>query len=147
MERTKKKSGDWMEGRGLGRGTRACETFFTEPLPPTFVTYLDNWISAVKMSICQFTEIVLGFLAQVVRANPVREQVTIVTSEKFHSISMCILQSAAVLYKKNVTCTGIKIRRVFYLVTKNKAWLTDVVVSLHLPPRAVSVCTIFTSCF
>ena len=65
---------DWRE-RG---GRRACETFFTAPLPPIFVTYFGNWISAAEMLICQFTEIVRGFLAQVDRANPVREQVTIV---------------------------------------------------------------------
>ena len=78
-----KPSGDcgW---RGGGWGT-----FFTDPLPPTFVTYLDNWISAVKMSNSQFTEIVLGFLARVVRENPVREQVTIVMSEKSFFQSRC----------------------------------------------------------
>ena len=68
---------------------RACETFFTDPLPPTFVTYLDNCISAVKMSICQFIEIVLGFLARVVRANPVREQVTIVMSDLCTTVTSC----------------------------------------------------------
>ena len=92
LQRAKKKrSGDWGwrgGGWGEGGGRRACETFFTDPLPPTFVTYLDNWISAVKMSICQFTEIVLGFLARVVRANPVREQVTIVMSEKKVSFNL-----------------------------------------------------------
>ena len=102
----KKTSGDWGwrgEGGGWGEGggRRACETFFTDPLPSTFVTYLDNWISAVKMSICQFTEIVLGFLARVVRANPLREQVTIVMSEKkFLPISMSTLQSAADFTRK-----------------------------------------------
>ena len=87
-----KLSGDWGwrgGGWGEGRGRRACETFFTDPLPPTFVTYLDNWISAVKMSIGQFTEIVLGFLARVVRENPVREQVTIVMFEKSFFQSRC----------------------------------------------------------
>ena len=88
----KKTSGDWgwrSGGWGEGRGRGVCETFFTDPLPPTFVTYLDNWISAVKMFICQFTEIVLGFLARVVRANPVREQVTIIMSEKSFFQSRC----------------------------------------------------------
>ena len=78
-----------MEGWGEGGGRRACETFFTDPLPPTFVTYLDNWISAVKMSICQFTEIAVICLARVVRANPVRKQVTIVMSEKRFFQSRC----------------------------------------------------------
>ena len=91
--RKQTKWGLGMEGRGLGRGKRkeAYETFFTDPLPPTFVTYLDNWISAVKMSIGQFTEIVLGFLARVVRENPVREQVTIVMFEKGFFQSRCPL--------------------------------------------------------
>ena len=106
LEQAKKKktSGDWgWRGKGWeeGGGRRACETFFTDPLLPTFVTYLDNWISAVKMSICQFTEIVLGFLARVVCANPVREQVTIVMSEKkFLPISMPALRSAANFTRK-----------------------------------------------
>ena len=53
------------------------------------------------MSICQFTEIVLGFLAQVVRANPFHEQVTIVIPEKkFLPISMPTLQSAADFTRK-----------------------------------------------
>ena len=73
-----------MEEQELGRGRRkeACETFFTDPLLPTFFTYLGNWISAAEMFICQFTEIVFQFLIRVVSANPVREQVTIVMSEK-----------------------------------------------------------------
>ena len=58
------------EAAEKGGGRRACETFFTDPLPPTFVSNLDNWISAVKVSIFQFTEIVLGFLARVIRAKP-----------------------------------------------------------------------------
>ena len=94
-----------MEGRGLGKGK----------LLPTFVTYWDNWISAVKMSICQFSEIVLGFLARVVRANPVREQVTIVMSEK------SFFQSRCLDLEENVTCPGTKIRRVcLFSATKNK---------------------------
>ena len=113
-ERAKKKktSGDWGQGWGEGGGRRACETFFTDPLPSTFVTYLDIWISAVKMSICQFTEIVLGFLARVVRADPVSEQVTIVMSEKSFFQSRCppfkvllILQEKRNVYRnKDLTC-------------------------------------------
>ena len=91
------------------------------------------------MSICQFTEIVLGFLARVVRANPVREQVTIVMSEKkFLPISMSTLQSTADFTRKT------KIQRVsLFSAIKNKdlvaftrvqslAWLADVVASLHV---------------
>ena len=106
LERAKKKNKVGIGDRGAGAGEegggrRACETFFTDPIPPTFVIYLDNWISAVKMSICQFTEVVLGFLARVVRANPVREQVTIVMSKKtFLPISMTTLQSAADFTRK-----------------------------------------------
>ena len=40
---------------------RACETFFNDPLQPAFVAYLDNWISAVEMSICQFTDLFSNF--------------------------------------------------------------------------------------
>ena len=72
------RGGDW----GEGGGRRASDTFFTDPLPPNFVSDLGNWISPAKMSICQFSEIVLGFLSQVVRATPVCEQVAIVMSEK-----------------------------------------------------------------
>ena len=98
LERAKKKktSGDWGwrgGGWGEGGGRNACETFFTDPLPPTFVTYLDNWISAVKMSICQITEISLGFLARVVWANPIREQVMIATSEKNVSSNLDVFPS------------------------------------------------------
>ena len=94
LGRAKKKKTSWDcgwrgGGWGEGGGMRACETFFTDPLPPTFVTYLDNCISAVKMSICQFIEIVLGFLARVVRANPVREQVTIVMSDLCTTVTSC----------------------------------------------------------
>ena len=117
--RKKKTSGDWGwrgGGWGEGGGRRACETFFTDPLPPTFVIYLDNCISAVNMSICQFTEIVLLFLARVVRAIPVREQVMIIMSAKrVLPISMSTLQSAADFTRKT------KIRHVsLFSVTKNK---------------------------
>ena len=58
-------------------------------------------MSAVKMSIGQFTEIVLGFLARVLRENPVREQVTILMLEKrFFPILMFTLQSAADFTRK-----------------------------------------------
>ena len=64
------------------------------------------------MSICQFTEIVLGFLARVVRADPVSEQVTIVMSEKSFFQSRCppfkvllILQEKRNVYRnKDLTC-------------------------------------------
>ena len=75
---------------GAGTGVREEEG---EPVRLSLLTLfrplLDNWISAVKMFICQHTEIVLKFLARVVRANSKCEQVTIVMSKKSFFQSRC----------------------------------------------------------
>ena len=125
LERAKKKEQVGIGNGGAGAGEREEEgepvrlsTFFTDPLPPTFVIYLDNWISAVKISIRQFTEIFFGFLAQVVRANPVREQVTIAMSKKkFLPISMSTLQSAADFTRKTLHVPEQRFDAFLYLVS------------------------------
>ena len=56
---SERRKNEW--GWEVGGGRRACETFLTDLLFPTFVTSFDNWISDAEMSICQFTEIALEF--------------------------------------------------------------------------------------
>ena len=61
-----RRAGSGKMGAVTGKGReRACKHFFNDTLPPTFSKFLDNQISAVKLSKCQFVGIVLKFLARV----------------------------------------------------------------------------------
>ena len=126
-------------GAVTGKGReRACKHCFNDTLPPTFSKFLDNQISAVKLSKCQFVGIVLKFLARVFA------QSRYANARKYS----CLLARLIFRFCENkiLTCIGTKVPRISLLdVVKNKELLVFTGTVGVYVVKSIGQCSISTS--
>ena len=128
-------------GAVAGKGSEsACRHFFNDTLPPTFSKFLDNQISAVKLSKCQFVGIFLKFLARVFA------QSRYANARKYSCLPARLIFRFC--ENKILTCIGTKVPWISLLdVVKNKELLvfTGTVGVYMYVVKSIGQCSISTS--